>query len=151
MKINQLILLLLLSFISCNLLERKERRDLKMPKFVKCVSDQVEKEYLEGPNSNGPSIFSNEGLIFFCRETAGFSKPYILFDSSKNSSKPERGAYAYAFTEGEGEVSHEFLGVVIDTYPTLVVSGDPEKGVLTSHPLLPKPEYSRIEFHYIDS
>ena len=39
-------------------------------------------------------------------------------------------------------MSHEFLGVVIDTYPTLVVSGDPEKGVLTSHPLIPKPEYS---------
>ena len=146
MKMNQLILLLLLlSFISC------AEKDKLMAKFVKCVNDQVGKKYLEDLNSRGPLVFSNAGLIWYCRDVAGFEKATTIYVSWKNVKKPKVGAYVYGITKDTGvSVSTDLLGVVVSTYPTKVVAGDPEKGILTKHELQFKKDYLRVEYIYVD-
>ena len=122
-----------------------------MSNFVKCVNDQVGKKYLEELNSKGPSVFSNAGLIWYCRDIAGFKKASTIYISWRDIKRPRVGAYVYGITKENGaSVSGPLLGVVVSINPTYVVAGDPEKGILTKHILQLKTEYIRVEYQYVD-
>ena len=145
MKINQLILFLLLTFISC------DSKDKLMANFVKCAINQIGKTYLEELNSRGPSVFSNSGLIWYCRDVAGFPKASTIYVSWKNVKVPKVGAYALGITRDTGvSVSGDDLGIIVSLNPTLVVVGDPEKGILTKQLLQFKKQYLRVEYIYVD-
>ena len=142
---KKLIILLLLTFIFC------KTKDEMMSDFVKCANDQVGKEYLEAPSSRGPLIFSNSGLIWYCRDVAGLPKASTIYVSWKKVPNPKIGAYVYGILKDTGvSVSSETLGIIVSLNPTMVVAGDPDKGVLTRHILDPKKNYLRIEYQYVD-
>ena len=142
---KKLIILLLLTFIFC------KTKDEMMSDFVKCANDQVGKEYLEALSSRGPLIFSNSGLIWYCRDVAGLPKASTIYVSWKKVPNPKIRAYVYGILKDTGvSVSSETLGIIVSLNPTTVVAGDPDKGVLTRHILDPKKNYLRIEYQYVD-
>ena len=146
MKINQLILLFLLSFISCTSDGRK------MARFVRCISEQVGKKY--NPDTENPFEFSNEGLILYCRNQAGFPEVPNLFDRTKTVRTPQMGVFAYGIIENnEVLVSYDLLGVVISSHPTYIVSVDPRKLLVFKQELtnVIKPKYTKMEYHYFNS
>ena len=67
MKISQILLFILLSLIFC------KTKDQMMKDYVECVNKQIGKTFVEGSDPKGPSIFSNTGLIWYCRGEAGLS------------------------------------------------------------------------------
>ena len=142
---KELILLILLSLTYC------KTKDEMMEDFVKCAKDQVGKTYLEELNSRGPSVFSNSGLIWYCRDVAEMPKASTIYVSWKKVPNPKIGAYVYGILKDNGaSVSGDQLGIIVSLNPTMVVAGDPEKGVLTEHVLEPRKEYLRIEYLYVD-
>ena len=145
MKVEYLMILLLLSMISC------QTKEELMDNFVKCVNAQIGKPYLEDLKAKGPSIFSNAGLIWYCRDVAGFPKISTIYISWRDIKQPKVGCYVHAITKENGEsVSGDLLGVVVSTNPTMVVAGDPKRMVLTRHLLTFEKQYIRIEYHYVD-
>ena len=144
MKLNYLLILILISFIWCG-------NEKRMNDFVQCAKDQVGKTYLEELNARGPNEFSNAGLIWYCRDVANFPKATTIYVSWRDVKKPVIGAYVYGITKDNGaSVSSDLLGVIVSLNPTRVVAGDPEKGVLTSHPLKFTKKYIRVEYLYVD-
>ena len=142
---KELLLLILLSLAFCKTNEEM------MKDFVKCAKDQIGKEYLEELNSRGPSVFSNSGLIWYCRDVAEMPKATTIYVSWKRVPNPKIGAYVYGIIKDNGaSVSGDQLGIIVSLNPTMVVAGDPEKGVLTKHVLKPKKNYLRIEYLYVD-
>ena len=145
MKVEYLIILVLLSMIYC------QSKEELMDNFVKCIIAQVCKPYLEELKSKDPSIFSNAGLIWYCRDVAGFPKISTIYISWKNIKQPKVGCYVYGITKENGEsVSGDLLGVVVSTNPIMVVAGNPKRMVLTRHLLTFEKQYIRIEYHYVD-
>ena len=141
MKILLLLLILGLSFC---------KNEDKMDLFVKCANNQVGKQYLEELSSRGPNIFSNSGLVFYCRDEAGLSLGTI-YVSWKRVPNPKIGAHVYGVTIDRGtSVSADNLGIIVSLNPTMVVAGDEDKGILTKHVLNPQKQYLRIEYHYVD-
>ena len=139
------ILLLLLSLIYC------KTKDELMKDFVKCANDQVGKEYSEELNSRGPSVFSNAGLVWYCRSVAGFPKTSTIYVNWRDVKRPRVGAYVYGITEERGgSVSADLLGIIVSINPTMVVAGDKEKGVLTKQILKFKKTYKKIEYQFVD-
>ena len=145
MKVNNLIFLLLLSLILC------KTKDEMMADYVQCAKNQVGKTYLEELNSRGPIVFSNAGLIWYCRAQAGLSTSSTIYVSWKDVKQPKVGANVYAITKFNGaSVSSDLLGVIVSVNPTMVVAGDPEKGILTKHLLEFQKEYLWVEYQYVD-
>ena len=145
MLIKQLIMLLLLSFIFC------DTKEEMMEKFVQCANDQIGKTYLEELNSKGPEVFSNAGLIWYCRDVAGLNKASTIYVSWKDVKQPKVGAYVYGIKKYNGaSVSTDLLGIIVSLNPTMVVAGDPEKGILTEHLLEFKKDYLWVEYQYVD-
>ena len=145
MKIYSLILLFLLSLISC------KTKEEMMASYVLCARNQVGKTYLEELNSRGPEVFSNRGLVWYCRAQAGLSTSSTIYVSWKDVKKPKVGANVYAITKFNGaSVSSDLLGVIVSVNPTMVVAGDPEKGILTKHLLEFKKDYLWVEYQYVD-
>ena len=145
MKVNNLIFLLLLSLILC------KTKDEMMADYVQCAKNQVGKTYLEELNSRGPTVFSNAGLIWYCRAQAGLSTSSTIYVSWKDVKQPKVGANVYAITKFNGaSVSSDLLGVIVSVNPTMVVAGDPEKGILTKHLLEFQKEYLWVEYQYVD-
>ena len=145
MKINQIILFLLLSLIAC------KTKDEMMEDYVKCVNEQIGKTYLEDYNNKGPSIFSNSGLIWYCRGEAGLSIDSTIYVSWKDVKMPKVVANVYAIKTFNGaSVSTDLLGVIVSINPTMVVAGDPEQGILTKHLLEFNREYLWVEYQYVD-
>ena len=143
--IKQLIMLLLLSLVFCY------SKEEMMEKFVQCANVQIGKTYLEELNSRGPEIFSNAGLIWYCRDVAGLPKASTIYVSWKDVKQPKVGAYVYGVTKYTGtSVSADLLGIIVSVSPTMVVAGDPEKGVLTEHLLEFKKDYLWVEYQYVD-
>ena len=139
-------ILLLLIFLGLSFCDNEDMMDL----FVKCANNQVGKQYLEELSSTGPDIFSNSGLVFYCREEAGLSSGTI-YVSWKRVPNPKVGAHVYGITKDLiTSVYTENLGIIVSLNPTVVVGGDEEKGILTKHVLNPQKEYLRIEYHYVD-
>ena len=81
--------ILLLIFLS---LAYSKTNDEMMEDFVKCAKDQVGKKYLDELNSMGPSVFSNAGLIWYCRDVAEMSKASAIYVSWKRVPNPKIGA-----------------------------------------------------------
>ena len=78
-------------------------------------------------------------------------KATTIYVSWKRVPNPKIGAYAYGIIKDNGaSVSGDQLGIIVSLNPTMVVAGDPEKGVLTKHVLQPKKNYLRIEYLYVD-
>ena len=145
MKINQILLFILLSLIFC------KTKDQMMEDYVKCAIEQIGKPYSEEINSRGPPIFSNRGIIWYCRGEAGLSTDGTIYVSWKDVKKPVVGANVYAIKTYNGaSVSTDSLGVVVSVNPTMVVAGDPEKGILTKQLLEFKREYLWVEYQYVD-
>ena len=145
MKVNILILLFILSFISC------KDKDEMMADYVQCAKNQVGKTYLEELNSKGPNVFSNAGLIWYCRAQAGLSTSSTIYVSWKDVKQPKVGANVYGITKFNGaSVSDDLLGVIVSVNPTMVVAGDPEKGILTEQLLEFQKEYLWVEYQYVD-
>ena len=145
MKVNNLILLLLVSLISC------KTKDEMMADYVQCAKNQAGKTYLEELNSKGPDVFSNAGLVWYCRGEAGLSTSSTIYVSWKDVKQPKVGANVYAITKFNGaSVSADFLGVIVSVNPTMVVAGDSEKGILTKHLLEFQKEYLWVEYQYVD-
>ena len=145
MLIKQLIMLLLLLFIFC------DSKEEMMEKFVQCANDQIGKTYLEELNSKGPEVFSNAGLIWYCRDVAGLNKASTIYVSWKDVKQPKVGAYVYGIKKYNGaSVSTDLLGIIVSLNPTMVVAGDPEKGILTEHLLEFKKDYLWVEYQYVD-
>ena len=145
MKVSNLILLFLLSLISC------KSKDEMMANYVVCAKNQVGKTYLEELNSKGPYAFSNAGLIWYCRAQAGLSTSSTIYVSWKDVKQPKVGANVYGITKFNGaSVSADKLGVIVSLNPTMVVSGDPEKGILTKHLLEFQKDYLWVEYQYVD-
>ena len=142
---KELLLLILLSLIYC------KTNDEMMEDFVKCAKDQIGKKYLEEYKSRGPSVFSNSGLIWYCRDVAEMPKATTIYVSHRRIPNPKIGAYVYGILKDNGaSVSGEHLGIIVSLNPTMVVAGDPEKGILTKHILQPQKNYLRIEYLYVD-
>ena len=142
---KKLILILLLGIIYCEVSQEM------MDEFVRCANKQVGKEYLEDVNSRGPNVFSNRGLIWYCRDYAGFPKISTIYLSWKKVPKPKVGAYVYGIIKDTGtSVSADGLGIIVAVNPTIVVAGDEEKGIITRQLLNPKKEYLRLEYIYAD-
>ena len=143
---NQLIIMfLLLSTIFC------DSKEEMMEKFVQCANDQIGKTYLEELNSNGPEVFSNRGLVWYCRDVAGLPKASTIYVSWKDVKQPKVGAYVYGITKYNGaSVSADLLGIIVSINPTMVVAGDPEKGIVTKHLLEFKKDYLWVEYQYVD-
>ena len=145
MLFKQLIMLLLLSLVFCY------SKEEMMEKFVKCANDQIGKTYLEQLNSKGPEVFSNAGLIWYCRDVAGLPKASTIYVSWKDVKQPKVGAYVYGITKYTGtSVSGDLLGVIVSVNPTMVVAGDLEKEILTKHLLEFKKDYLWVEYQYVD-
>ena len=145
MKIIHFLLLILLSLIFC------KTKEQMMKDYVKCANEQVGKTYLEELNSRGPSVFSNSGLIWYCRAEAGLSTSGTIYVSWKDVKKPVVAANVYGIKTFNGaSVSADDLGVIVSVNPTMVVVGDPEKGILTKKLLEFKREYLWVEYQYID-
>ena len=145
MKVNNLILLFLVSLISC------KTKDEMMADYVQCAKNLVGKTYLEELNSKGPKEFSNRGLVWYCRAQAGLSTSSTIYVSWKDVKQPKVGANVYAITKFNGaSVSADLLGVIVSVNPTMVVAGDPEKGILTKHLLEFQKEYLWVEYQYVD-
>ena len=143
--LKEIIVILLLSLVFC------QSKEVLMKFFVKCVKDQIGKTYLEELNAKGPDVFSNAGLIWYCRDIAGFPKTTTIYVSWKDVKEPKVGAYVYGITKFTGSsVSADLLGVIVSTNPTMVVAGDPEKGILTKHLLEFTKEYLWVEYQYVD-
>ena len=139
-----LLLLLLITFISC-------ANEQRMKDFVQCAKDQIGKTYLEGVNARGPTEFSNSGLIWYCRDVANFPKASTIYVSWRDVKKPVIGAYVYGIIKQVGDcVTTDSLGIIVSLNPTMVVAGDPEKGILTKHRLQFEKEYIRVEYLYVD-
>ena len=139
-------ILLLLLFLGLSFCDNEDMMDL----FVKCANNQVGKQYLEELSSRGPNIFSNSGLVFYCRDQAGLSLGTI-YVSWKRVPNPKVGAHVFGITKDNGHsVSTESLGIIVSLDPTMVVAGDEEKGILTKHVLNPQKQFLRIEYHYVD-
>ena len=142
---KKLIFTLLLAIIYC------EVTQAMMDDFVRCANKQVGKEYSEEGNNRGPNVFSNRGLIWYCRDYAGFPKTSTIYISWKRVAKPKVGAYVYGIINDNGvSVSADGLGIIVAVDPTIVVAGDEEKGILTRQLLNPKKEYLRLEYIYAD-
>ncbi len=142
---KEILLLIILSLAYC-----KTNNEM-MEDFVKCAKDQVGKKYLEELNSRGPSVFSNAGLIWYCRDVAEMPKATTIYVSWKTVPSPKIGAYIYGVIKDYGPyVSGEQLGIIVSLNPTMVVAGDPEKGVLTKQVFQPRKQYQRIEYLYVD-
>ena len=143
--LKQIIVILLMSLVFC------QSKEELMENFVKCANDQIGKTYLEELNSKGPDVFSNAGLIWYCRDVAGLPKASTIYVSWKNVKQPKVGAYVYGITRYTGaSVSSDLLGIIVSTNPTMVVAGDPEEGILTKHLLEFKKEYLWVEYQYVD-
>ena len=142
---KQIIKILIFSLIFCQSIEEM------MENFVQCVNDQIGKTYLEQLNSKGPEVFSNAGLIWYCRDVAGLPKASTIYVSWKNVKQPKVGAYVYGITKYTGtSVSSDLLGVIVSVNPTMVVAGDLEKEILTKHLLEFKKDYLWVEYQYVD-
>ena len=142
---KQIITILIFSLIFC------QSKEEMMENFVQCVNDQIGKTYLEQLNSKGPEVFSNAGLIWYCRDVAGLPKASTIYVSWKNVKQPKVGAYVYGITKYTGtSVSSDLLGVIVSVNPTMVVAGDLEKGILTKHLLEFKKDYLWVEYQYVD-
>ena len=142
---KKLIFILLLALIYC------EVSQAMMDDFVRCANKQVGKEYSEVGDNRGPDVFSNRGLIWYCRDYAGFPKTSTIYLSWKRVPKPKVGAYVYGIIKDNGaSVTADGLGIIISVNPTSVVAGNEEKGVLTRQLLVPKKEYIRLEYIYAD-
>ena len=145
MKMVYLIIIILIFLISC------QSKDQMMAEFVTCVNNQVGKTYLEQLNAKGPDEFSNAGLIWYCRDVAGFPKISTIYVSWKNVKVPKVGAYVYGIIKENGpSVTTDLLGVIVSINPTMVVAGDQEKNILTKHLLELKKNYIRVEYLYVD-
>ena len=142
---KQIITILIFSLIFC------QSKEEMMENFVQCVNDQIGKTYLEQLNSKGPEVFSNAGLIWYCRDVAGLPKASTIYVSWKDVKQPKAGAYVYGITKYTGtSVSSDLLGVIVSVNPTMVVAGDLEKGILTKHLLEFKKDYLWVEYQYVD-
>ena len=142
---KQIITILIFSLIFC------QSKEEMMENFVQCVNDQIGKTYLEQLNSKGPEVFSNAGLIWYCRDVAGLPKASTIYVSWKNVKQPKVGAYVYGITKYTGtSVSSDLLGVIVSVNPTMVVAGDLEKEILTKHLLEFKKDYLWVEYQYVD-
>ena len=142
---KKVIFTLLLSIIYCNVSQEM------MDYFVLCAIKQIGKEYSEDGDNRGPSVFSNRGLIWYCRDYAGFPKISTIYLSWKKVANPKIGAYVYGITKDNGaSVSADNLGIIIAVEPTVVVAGDEDKGILTRQLLNPKKKYLRLEYIYAD-
>ena len=93
---EEILLLIILSLTSC-----KTNNEM-MEDFVKCAKDQVGKKYLEELNSRGPSVFSNAGLIWYCRDVAEMPKAKTIYVSWKTVPNPKIGAYIYGVIKDYG-------------------------------------------------
>ena len=128
-----------------------QSKEVVMENFVQCVNDQIGKTYLEQLNSKGPEVFSNAGLIWYCRDVAGLPKASTIYVSWKDVKQPKVGAYVYGITKYTGtSVSGDLLGVIVSVNPTMVVAGDLEKEILTKHLLEFKKDYLWVEYQYVD-
>ena len=144
MKITQLILLFLLSFISC------KRNEKKMPQFVRCL--EIEEAKIYEPESE-PPFDSIEGLVSYCREKAQIPVDLNFFNRNKKIRFGKIGAFYYGINEKDDIViSYDLLGIVISTYPTKVVSVDPIKKVIFRKEIeqLTTPIYTKKELHFTD-
>ena len=142
---KQIITILIFSLIFC------QSKEEMMENFVQCVNDQIGKTYLEQLNSKGPEVFSNAGLIWYCRDVAGLPKASTIYVSWKDVKQPKVGAYVYGITKYSGtSVSSDLLGVIVSVNPTMVVAGDLEKEILTKHLLEFKKDYLWVEYQYVD-
>ena len=142
---KQIITILIFSLIFC------QSKEEMMENFVQCVNDQIGKTYLEQLNSKGPEVFSNAGLIWYCRDVAGLPKASTIYVSWKDVKQPKIGAYVYGITKYTGtSVSSDLLGVIVSVNPTMVVAGDLEKEILTKHLLEFKKDYLWVEYQYVD-
>ena len=142
---KQIITILIFSLIFC------QSKEEMMENFVQCVNDQIGKTYLEQLNSKGPEVFSNAGLIWYCRDVAGLPKASTIYVSWKDVKQPKVGAYVYGITKYTGtSVSGDLLGVIVSVNPTMVVAGDLEKEILTKHLLEFKKDYLWVEYQYVD-
>ncbi len=142
---KQIITILIFSLIFC------QSKEEMMENFVQCVNDQIGKTYLEQLNSKGPEVFSNAGLIWYCRDVAGLPKASTIYVSWKDVKQPKVGAYVYGITKYTGtSVSSDLLGVIVSVNPTMVVAGDLEKEILTKHLLEFKKDYLWVEYQYVD-
>ena len=106
------------------------------------------------PNSENPFVFSNEGLILYCRNQAGLIEVSNLFDRNKTVRTPKIGVFVYGIIEhNEVLVSYDLLGVVISSHPTYIVSVDPRKLLVFKQELtnVIKPKYTKMEYHYFNS
>ena len=145
MKINQILLFILLSLVFC------KTKEEMMEDYAKCANEQVGKTFIEGSNSRGPSIFSNAGLIWYCRAEAGLSTSSTIYVSWKDVKKPVVAANVYGIKTFNGaSVTTDDLGVIVSLNPTMVVVGDPEKGKLVKKILEFKRDYLWVEYQYID-
>ena len=75
MKIEYLIILILPSMISY------QSNEELLENFIKCINSQVGKPYLEDLKALEPSIFSNAGLIWYCRDMVEFPKISTIYIS----------------------------------------------------------------------
>ena len=142
---KQLIVIVLLSLFYC------DSKDLLMAKFVQCAKDQVGKIYLEALSSRGPDVFSNSGLIWYCRDVAGLPKASTIYVSWADVKQPKVGAYVYGITRYTGaSVSADSLGIIVSLNPTMVVVGDPDQGILVKKKLEFKKDYLWVEYQYVD-
>ena len=135
---------LLFSLILC------QSKDELMRKFAKCASNQLGKRYTTS-DKRGPDVFSNSGLIWYCRAQVGLSTSSTIYVSWKRVKEPKVGAHIYGITKDTGSsVSGPCLGVVVGVNPTIVVAGDETKGILVAKQFTPDPKYLRTEYHYVD-
>ena len=126
-------------------------KDQLMRDFVKCAKKQIGKKYYEEVDYRGPSQFCNSGLICYCRSVAGFPPLKTIYISWKRVKEPKIGAFVEGILKDNGNsVSGDNLGIIVSVKPTIVVGGDPKKGVLTRHVLKPTKNYLRLEYIYID-
>ena len=140
-----LIIAILISLISC------QTKEQMMSDFVKCAKNQVGKPYLEELHARGPDEFSNAGLIWYCRDVAGFPKASTIYVSWRNIKVPKVGAYIYGIIKDNGaSITSDLLGIIVSIDPVMVVAGDPEKNILTKHHLEIKKKYIRLEYLYVD-
>ena len=144
-KMKNIILYLLIALIYC------KSTDQLMRDFVKCAKKQIGKKYFEDVDYRGPSQFCNSGLIWYCRSVAGFPPLKTIYISWKRVKEPKVGAFVEGILKDNGSsVSGDNLGIIVSLKPTVVIGGDPIKGVITRHVLKPKKNYLRLEYIYID-
>ena len=142
---KNIILYLLIALIYC------KTTDEYMRDFVKCAKNQIGKKYYEDVDIRGPYQFCNSGLVSYCRSVAGFPELKTLYISSKRVRGPKVGAFVEGIIKDYGySVYGDILGIIVSVNPTIVIGGDPVKGILTRHVLKPTKNYIRLEYIYLD-